>query len=30
MFVNIIVICMALGVFLIPILALKTAFDNRG
>lgn len=30
MLVDIIVVCMALGVFLIPVLALKTAFDNRG
>lgn len=29
MLVNIIVVCMALGIFLIPILALKMVFDNQ-
>lgn len=29
MLVDIIVVCMAIGVFLIPILALKIVFDNR-
>ena len=29
MLVHIIVACMALGIFLIPILALKMVFDNQ-